>query len=123
MAYTVNTTREFNQWFKGLTAAERESFAVAVNLLKEKGPLLGRPYADTLKGSAHRNMKELRMAHKSDIALRAAFAFDPARAAILLIGGDKHSARGFYRKLIKQADDLFSAHLALIKQRQGAPNP
>ena len=117
MAYTVKTTVEFNEWFKCLTAAERESFAVAVNLLKEKGPLLGRPYADTLKGSAHSNMKELRMAHKSGIALRAAFAFDPNRSAILLIGGDKLAVRGFYRKLLRQADDLFSAHLALLKQK------
>jgi hypothetical protein len=30
-------------------------------------------------------MKELRIAHEKEIALRAAFAFDPSRAAILLM--------------------------------------
>ena len=78
MAYTVNRTAEFDKWFtQELTAAERETFAVAVEMLKVKGPLLGRPYADTLKESQYANMKELRIAHKKSIALRAAFAFDP----------------------------------------------
>ena len=56
----------------------------------------GRPYVDTVKGSAFPNMKELRTAHDKHLALRAFFAFDPKRSAILLIGGDKHGRRGFY---------------------------
>ncbi len=111
MAYTVTATVEFTEWFDSLTAAEQDTFAVAIKLLQEKGPMLGRPYADTLRGSAYPNMKELRIAHKKDVALRAAFAFDPNRAAILLIGGDKHAKRGFYGKLLRKADEIFAAHL------------
>ncbi|MDE1160889.1 MAG: type II toxin-antitoxin system RelE/ParE family toxin [Acidobacteriaceae bacterium] len=99
-----------------LSPLERESFDVAVNLLKEKGPVLNRPYVDTVKGSAFPNMKELRTAHDKHLALRAFFAFDPRRAAILLIGGDKHGRRGFYEKLIRRADELYREHLRALKK-------
>jgi len=117
LAYAIQRTAEFDEWFLGLTPSEQDTFAVAIALLRDKGPTLSRPYADTLKGSAYPNMKELRIAHKKHVALRAAFAFDPERAAILLIGGDKHAARGFYTKLIRKADELFAAHLAALKKK------
>ena len=62
------------------------------------GPQLGRPHADTLKGSKHANMKELRF-EASDGEWRAAFAFDPERKAILLVAGDKSggSEKRFYK--------------------------
>ena len=116
MAYEIRATPEFREWMLTLTREERESFDVAVNLLREKGPVLARPYVDTVKGSAFANMKELRTAHDKHLALRAFFAFDPKRAAILLIGGDKHGRRGFYEKLIKQADELYREHLRSLKQ-------
>ncbi len=81
-----------------------------------KRPVLARPYVDTVKGSAFPNMKELRTAHDKHLALRAFFAFDPQRAAILLIGGDKHGRRGFYEKLIRKADELYREHLRVLKQ-------
>ena len=99
-----------------LSRAERESFDVAVNLLKEKAPVLNWPYVDTAKGSAFPNMKELCTAHDKHLALRAFFAFDPKRAAILLIGGDKHGRRGFYEKLIRRADELYREHLRALKK-------
>ena len=57
-------------------------------LLAEFGPQLGRPYVDTLKGSKHANMKEIRFS-AADGEWRAAFAFDPERNAIVLVAGDK----------------------------------
>lgn len=44
---------------------------------------------------------------------RIAFAFDPARAAILLVGGDKSGVASgrFYKGLIKRADARFDQHL------------
>ena len=38
----------------------RVALIAAARLLQEYGPQLGRPHADTLKGSKHANMKELR---------------------------------------------------------------
>jgi hypothetical protein len=80
--------------------------------LRELGPRLGRPFADTLKGSKHANMKELRF-NTANGVWRVAFAFDPARAAILLVAGNKAgvSEKRFYRQLIEMADRRFDAHL------------
>jgi hypothetical protein len=82
-------------------------------LLEREGPQLGRPHADTLRGSRHANMKELRC-NAGGGFWRIAFAFDPDRNAILLAAGDKSggSERRFYRQLIARADERFDRHLA-----------
>jgi len=87
-------------------------------LLQRFGPRLGRPRVDTLKGSRHANMKELRF-NAAGGEWRVVFAFDPKRKAILLIGGDKSggSEKRFYRELIRKADDRFDAHLVRIKRK------
>jgi hypothetical protein len=63
-------------------------------------------------------MKELR-ADTKDQVLRIAFAFDPDRSAILLIGGDKSgvSQKQFYKRLIAKADRLYDRHLKQIAER------
>ena len=86
-------------------------------LLEQFGPRLGRPRVDTLKGSRHPNMKELRF-DAADGVWRVAFAFDPKRNAVLLIAGDKSGGgeKRFYRQLIATADKRFSEHLARMKK-------
>lgn len=70
---------------------------------------------DTLKGSKHANMKELRFGWQGEV-WRVAFAFDPDRQAILLVGGDKGGAdqKRFYKRLIGLADARFDMHLASL---------
>ena len=72
-----------------------------IELLEQFGARLGTPRANTLKGSRHANMKELRF-DAADGVWRVAFAFDPNRKAIVLVAGDKSgvSAKRFYRQLI-----------------------
>jgi hypothetical protein len=82
------TTDEFDAWFTDLDEAGQVEVMAKVQLLRLLGPRLGRPHADTLNGSKHSNMKELR-ADTRDQVLRIAFAFDPDRSALLLIGGNK----------------------------------
>jgi hypothetical protein len=62
-------------------------------------------------------MKELRADTESSV-LRIAFAFDPKRKAILLIGGNKRgvSQALFYKQLIARADALYARHLDAIKK-------
>lgn len=81
--------------------------------------MTGRPRVDTLKGSKHAKMKELRF-DAADGVWRVAFAFDPEREAVLLVAGDKsgRSERTFYRRLIAVADKRFDAHLARLKRRR-----
>ena len=86
--------------------------------LEQFGPQLGRPRVDTLKGSRHANMKELRF-DAADGVWRVAFAFDPKRNAVLLIAGDKSggSEKRFYRHLIAKADERFDEHLSRTKKK------
>lgn len=59
-----------------------------VDELAEKGPMLRRPIVGEISGSRIHNMKELR-ASSGPAQLRVLFVFDPARTAILLLGGNK----------------------------------
>ena len=87
-----------------------------MRLLEEFGPTLGRPHADTLKGSSHANMKELRFRAEGGV-WRVAFAFDPKRKAVLLVAEDKSggSEKKFYKRLIDKADGRFDSHLKRLK--------
>jgi hypothetical protein len=117
--WPVATTDEFDEWFAELGGDAQAEIIAKVELVKVVGPALGRPHADTLKGSKHANMKELR-ADTAQQVLRIAFAFDPDRSAILLVAGDKSgvSQRRFYKRLIAKADELFDAHSARLKARR-----
>ena len=88
-------------------------------VLERFGPQLSRPRSDTLKGSKHKNMKELRLAVGRQ-AWRVAYAFDPRRKAILLVGGNKQGVneKQFYKDLIATADKRFDRHLARLKARR-----
>jgi hypothetical protein len=95
-----------------LPEAVQDALLTSVTLLITYGPALGRPHADTLAGSKHANMKELRF-RANNGAWRVAFAFDPARQAILLVAGDKAGVaqKRFYKTLIAKADSRFAEHL------------
>jgi len=121
--WRVSTTKEFDEWFADLDDDGRVEVIAKVELLKLLGPALKRPHADTLKGSKHPNMKELR-ADTAHSVVRIAFAFDPDRVGILLVAGDKSGAsqKRFYRQLIAKADALYDKHLATVramKRRNG----
>jgi hypothetical protein len=106
--------------FEWLTGLEEESFVqvrAAINMLRDRGPQLGRPLVDTVTGSRHKNMKELRPGSAGRSELRVLFAFDPARSAILLVGGDKAGRwHDWYRSAIPLADDRYDSHLEALKK-------
>lgn len=114
MLWDVEFTDDFGAWFRGLDHHERVSVTAAVDLLEERGPMLGRPHVDTLKGSRYPNMKELRVQHAGH-PYRVIFAFDPRKTAILLLGGRK-GAKGWYRKAIRVAETLYRNYLAELKK-------
>jgi len=111
--WDVEYTDEFGQWWDTLDEHEQESIAASVELLRQLGPQLPRPHADTITGSKHSNMKELRTQHRGR-PLRTFFAFDPRRYAILLIGGDKTGDKRFYERMIPLADRLYDEHLKTL---------
>ena len=117
--WTVEFHDEFDLEFDALAEAVQDELLAQLKLLEKIGPALGRPRVDTLNGSAHANMKELRFAADGG-EWRAAFAFDPRRRAIVLVAGDKSggSEKRFYKRLIAKADKRFSAHCERLEQEE-----
>lgn len=115
MAWQVALHPEFEPEFAALAAGIQDELLARLKVLEEFGPGLGRPQVDTLEGSSFPNMKELRF--RLDGLWRFAFAFDPDRRAIVLVGGNKvgKNQSRFYRDLIKTADRRFTAHLATVR--------
>ncbi|WP_274627351.1 type II toxin-antitoxin system RelE/ParE family toxin [Arvimicrobium flavum] len=110
MPWLVLEHPEFARERAALDADTLDKLAMVIRVIEEVGPHLGRPLVDTLKGSRHTNMKELRVAKG---AWRFAFAFDPERRAIVLCGGSKEgvSQTRFYRTLISTADARYDEWL------------
>jgi hypothetical protein len=116
--WDVEYTDQFERWWDTLSMDEQAAIDVAIEVLQEKGPGLGRPLVDTVKGSSHSNMKELR---PRGGFIRILFAFDPRRTAILLIGGDKTGQwKRWYGVMIPLADQLFDEHLDDVGEVEGA---
>jgi hypothetical protein len=119
VTWAVEIGDEFEPEFDDLHEDVRTEILALSKVLQQFGPQLGRPRVDTLNGSKHANMKELRF-DAADGVWRVAFAFDPKRKAILLVAGDKSgvSEKKFYKSLIVKADDRFDAHLARLKEKE-----
>jgi len=111
--WEVEFHKDFDPEFDALPDDVQSELRAHALLLAQFGPQLGRPRVDTLKGSRHANMKELRF-DAADGVWRVAFAFDPKRNAVLLIAGDKSGGgeKRFYRQLIANADERFDEHLS-----------
>jgi hypothetical protein len=113
MTWEVEVSDEFIEWYLDLSMNERASVASCVEMLELRGPELGRPYVDTLYGSAYSNLKELRVQHQG-LPLRVLFAFDPRRNAYLILGGDKSGDKSWYAGAIRRAEAIYAQHLKEI---------
>jgi hypothetical protein len=111
--WAVVNHEEFDPEFAALSEAVQDELLAMTGLLAIYGPALGRPHADTLKGSKHANMKELRFRADGGV-WRVAFAFDPERKAMVLVAADKSGVAKtrFYKALIAKADKRLDRHLA-----------
>lgn len=113
--WSSSTTDTFDEWYEKLDDTDRANVLASMLVLQSLGPMLGRPHADTVNGSAHSNMKELRIQSKGQ-PLRAFFAFDPERNGILLCAGNKAgNEKRFYEEMIPIADRAYAAHLEVLK--------
>ena len=123
MTWIVLLHDAFGNEFALMPESLQDELLAHANLLAQFGPNLGRPTIDTIKASRHANMKELRFTWSNEI-WRVAFAFDPQRQAILLVGGDKGGAdqRRFYKRLISVADYRYDEHLATLDQQSKESN-
>ncbi len=110
-------------WIDTLDDDEYDNVIAALEQLEEYGPVTRRPFVDTLEGSEHPNMKELRpRATKGGAHIRVLFAFDIQSRAIMLVAGDKAGNwTKWYATNIPTADRLFTEHQQkLIKEAEAA---
>ncbi|MCL2600679.1 MAG: type II toxin-antitoxin system RelE/ParE family toxin [Treponema sp.] len=113
--WEVEYTDEFGAWWETLNADEQDAVTFSVRLLRVDGPQLKFPHSTGVKGSRHGAMRELRSQCKGK-PLRTFYAFDPRRAAILLIGGNKTGDGRFYGEMIPKADKIYDEYLAEIQE-------
>jgi len=119
MAWDVEFHDDFIAEYRELSEAVQDELLALVQVLEILGPQMKRPRVDTLNGSRHKNMKELRF--DADGGLwRFAFAFDLNRQAVILCGGDKSggSESRFYKRMIAKADARFDAYCKAIKKEK-----
>jgi hypothetical protein len=109
--WSIDATEEYLEWFREQEPGVQDVVLAKVLLLEAFGPQLGRPHADTLKGSTVKNLKELR-ARTSAHVLRVLYYFDENRQALLLIGGDKKgkNEKDFYKSMIQAAETLIEQY-------------
>ena len=119
MAWEVEVTDEFNAWWNGLTEGEQAATRAVVSLLVEHGPNLPFPYSSKVNGSRHSAMRELRVQHQGR-PYRVLYIFDPRRAAILLLGGDKTGDDRWYEKNVPLADRIYDGYLKELKEEGNA---
>jgi len=117
-AWEVIFHDEFVDEFNALDEAVQDELLAAAEAVELAGPKTGRPHVDTLNGSRHANMKELRFTARDGAEIwRAAFAFDVERRACILVTGAKQGKdeQAFYKRLIRKADRRFDAHLESLR--------
>lgn len=94
---------------------------VAIDMLAETGPGLGRPLVDTLRGSSINNLKELRPRSGRDVAIRIIFVFDPWSQTVLLVAGNKAGDWSrWYKMAIPRAEVVYEGWLAFERKRREA---
>jgi hypothetical protein len=67
-------------------------------------------------------MRELRIQHEGR-PYRILYAFDPARTAFLLLGGDKTGDERWYDKMVPKADAIYADHLQSLERATPASGP
>lgn len=120
--WAIRTTADVREWLRSLRNADPATYRslnVAIDMLAEVGPGLGRPLVDTLHGSSIQNLKELRPRSGRDVAIRVLFVFDPWSQAVLLVAGNKAGDwQRWYKAAIPVAEVAYEGWLAAERKRR-----
>lgn len=109
--WEIEVTETYEKWHCSLSDKQRARVIPTLRLLKTEGPMLCRPYADTVKDSRFSHMKELRIQSHGE-PLRIFFAFSPSRSSVLLCAGNKAGDdKRFYEVMIPLADHEYTEYL------------
>jgi hypothetical protein len=117
VAWEVEFTDEFEEWWNGLKGTDQIKIDAAVRMMEEYGPDLPFPMSSGVNRSRHSHMRELRVQIHGK-PYRVLYAFNPKRAAILLVGGDKTGDEHWYEIHVPRADTLYDQHLQELKRQE-----
>ncbi len=118
MAWDVEVTGEFKDWWSGLTEAECISVERAVLPLEERGPHLPFPAARYMARAIPLCVNCV--CNTRDTPTGCFTFFDPRRVALLLLGGDKTGDDRWYEKNVPLADQIYDNYLAEIEEEDNA---
>jgi len=105
----VVATDEFTEWYRDLDVEEQSAVEYLVGLLEQRGVQLGHPHSSGVKGTRYA-LRELR-SRSTTSPLRIFYAFDPARDAVLIIGGNKKGDDRFYERMLPLAERIWEQYL------------
>jgi len=105
----VVATDEFATWYGDLDERTAEDVSAAVDYLAVVGLALGSPRSSAINGASFA-LRELRV-QSGGHPIRVFYAFDPARQAVLIIGGDKTGDDRFYEHMIPLAERVWKEYL------------
>lgn len=120
MAYEIERTDEFTEWWDDLSGKEQIEVAKIVGVLAEKGPNLRRPYVGKIEGSKKiPNLKEL-IIQFAGHPYRVFFMFDERKVGILLLGADKTGGKkaeaAWYKARIAEVEPIYEQYVAELKK-------
>jgi hypothetical protein len=122
LPWETEEAKEFDDWFDLLDEDDKIQVIAAKDYLAEHGPAAKMPVSYPIKRPNACGMKELRPGSKGRSELRALYAFDHRRKAILLLGGDKAEVPGdwdaWYDRNVPIADRRFSEHVKEVKRKE-----
>ena len=117
MPYEIEVSDGFRDWYEPLSEAEQLSVERVVLMLAEAGPALAFPYSSGIQKSKFSHMRELRIQHEGR-PYRVLYAFDAARSAFLILGGDKTGDDRWYDTMVPKADAIYTEHLKALREEQ-----
>jgi hypothetical protein len=94
-------------WYEELPEKYHLDVDKVIAMLESAGVAPGHPQSSQLDGP----LRELRIQSHGE-PIRIAYAFDPRRQAVLLLGGNKKGDPDFYEWLIPKAKKIWKAYLA-----------
>jgi hypothetical protein len=122
MPWQIVVAEEVRDWLHEMRRTDRgtlQLISAAIDVLASRGPGLGRPLVDTVRGSKLSNLKELRPGSAGGSEIRILFAFNSERCAILLIGGDKSgNGDAWYDEAIPIAEKRYERNLPTAKNKK-----
>jgi hypothetical protein len=119
--WQIAVVEEVRDWLHEMRRTDRATLqliSAAIDVLAARGPSLGRPLADTVRGSRLSNLKELRPGSSGNSEVRILFAFNSERCAVLLVGGDKSEDwDSWYDESIPIAEERYEKHSPIVETK------